>query len=125
MVVCGGGAASWNCRHDRQRGSGGRERPSWRSLESFPGWVGRIPDEEKFNVAKAWGRTSWMPQKQGGDLGLGGCVSTGDKTWGDSLISFCPAGMKHRSRLYSRGFPADPQGEPRQPGGDRWHPVTM
>lgn len=124
MVVCGGGAACWNCRHDRQRGSGGHESPSWKSLEGFPGW-GRIPEEEKFNVAKAWGLTSWMPPKQGEDLGLGGCVSTGDKTWGDSLISFCPAGMKHRSRLSSRGFPGDPQGEHRPPGGHRWYPVTM
>lgn len=84
-----------------------------------------IPEDGKVSVAKAWGLTAWITQKQGEDLGLGGCVSTGDKTWEDSLISFCLAGMKHRFRLYSRGFPGDPQGQPSQPGRERLYPVTM
>lgn len=85
----------------------------------------RIPEEEKVSVLKAQGLTAWRTQKQGEGLGLEGCVSTGYKTWDDSLISLCPAGVKNRSRLYSRGFPGDPQGEPSQPGRDRWYPVTL
>lgn len=41
-----------------------------------------------------------------------GCVFTWFKLWDDWLILFCPAGMKHRFRLYSRGFPRDHQENP-------------
>lgn len=73
---------------------------------------GRIPEEGNIKVAKTWFLISWMTQKQGEGLGLGGCVSTWDKPWDDSLILFSPAGVKHRFRLYSRVFPRYPQKNP-------------
>lgn len=78
-----------------------------------------MPEEGKVSVAKAWGLTAWMTQKQRVWAWEG--VSPPGTRHGDPRISFCPAGRKSGDRLYTRGFPGDPS----PPGTDRWNPVAM